>query len=122
MSTAAELLAKMMKRELFVITNMPLVPASELQANLKAHLLYLIDLEKKGILFASGPLFDRDGTMTGEGLTVVRAASIDEAERLAAADPFVVAGQRRPTVKRWVVNEGRITVSVDISDCIGQLP
>lgn len=122
MSSAAELLAKMMKRELFVITNAPLVPAAELQANLTAHLHYLIDLEKKGILFASGPLFDSDGAMTGEGLTVVRAASIDEAKRLAAADPFVMAGQRRPTVKRWVVNEGRITVSVDISDCSGQLP
>lgn len=122
MSAANELMARMMKRELYVISNVALVPPSELQENLEAHLRFLIKLEKDGVLFASGPLFGVDGAFGGEGLTIVRAASIDEAEKLAAEDPFVRAGQRQPTVKRWVVNEGRITVTVDISDCVGALP
>jgi hypothetical protein len=54
--------------------------------------------------------------MTGAGLTIVRAASFEEAEKLAKEDPFVISGQRRPTVRRWIVNEGRISVSIDLSD------
>lgn len=122
MSAADQLMSRMMRRELFVVSNVPLVPAEDMQANLEAHLRYLIDLEQRGVLFASGPLFGAHGTMSGEGLTILRAGTLEEAERLAAADPFAIAGQRRPIVKRWVVNEGRITVSVDISNGTGALP
>lgn len=118
---AADLMASMMKKQLFVIISDCLVKPEELQTNLEAHLRYLIGLENAGVLFASGPLFDGDGTMRGEGLTAVRAASFEAAEEIAAKDPFVMAGQRRPTVKSWIVNEGRVTVSVDISDCSGSL-
>lgn len=115
--TAEELMSRMMKKELFVILNTAVVSAAELRGNLKAHLDYLISLEKQGVLFASGPLFASGGEMTGEGLTIIRAGSYEEAKKIAAADPFVVAGQRTPVVKRWIVNEGRISVTVDISDC-----
>jgi uncharacterized protein YciI len=32
----------------------------------------MIGLEKKGVLFASGPLAEADGKMRGDGLTIVR--------------------------------------------------
>ncbi len=116
-----ELLGQMMAKEYYLIENRMLVAPSELGAHLEAHLEFMIGLEKDGTLFLSGPLYDREGKMTGEGITVVRAGSFEEAEEIAARDPFVVAGLRQPTVHRWVVNEGRVSVSVDLSDCSSRL-
>jgi uncharacterized protein YciI len=118
---ATTLMASMMAKEFFVIENKVLCDPPMLRSKLKEHLEYLIGIEKSGTLFASGPLFDRHGQMTGDGITIVRAQSFEEAEALASADPFVVAKLRSPTVRRWVVNEGRITVSVDLSDQRGSL-
>jgi uncharacterized protein YciI len=121
MSTAAEILAGVMAKELYLIENRCLVEPQALAPLLGEHLLYAIELEKSGKLFASGPLFDRDAA-TGHGVTIVRAASFEEAEAIAARDPFAVAGVRVPAVHRWIVNEGRISVSVDISDQRAALP
>ncbi|MCO5145066.1 MAG: YciI family protein [Aquamicrobium sp.] len=118
----AELMRPMMKRELYVILNRPLVPMAEMRRHLHAHLVYMIELEQSGVLFASGPLSEPGGEMAGEGLTIVRAASLAEAEAIAGRDPFVLAGQREPQVRKWTVNEGRITVSVDISTATAALP
>ena len=119
--TAAELLDRMMAPEFFLIENTPLAPAEQLLPVLKDHLLYLIGLEKKGTLFASGPLKDKNGTMTGAGITVVRVDSFEEAELIAYADPFVKAGLRKPTVHKWTINEGRISISLDLSDGTARL-
>ena len=118
---AKTLLARMMRKELYVILNKTLVSPAKLQSKLAAHLAYLIDLEKRGTLFASGPLTDIDGNLTGDGLTIVRAKSHKAAQRIADGDPFVRADMRKAEVKQWVVNEGRVTVQVDLSDCRGDL-
>ena len=76
----------------------------------------MIDLEKSGILFLSGPLHDDSGAMTGNGMTVIRAASFKDATAIANRDPFVKAGFREPKIHRWVVNEGRISLNIDLSD------
>lgn len=115
-------MSRMMRKELYLISSRCLVEPGELQAELRAHLLYLIKLEKEGVLFASGPLFDESDAMTGDGITIVRAAGFDGARDIADQDPFVIAGLREPHIRRWIVNEGRITVSVDLSDCGGVLP
>ena len=111
-----DLLGRMMAREYYVIENRMRADPSELGPHLEAHLRFMIALEKDGTLFLSGPLYDRDDRMTGDGITVVRAASIDEAEEIAQRDPFVQAGLREPRVSKWVVNEGRIALSIDLSD------
>jgi uncharacterized protein YciI len=118
---AKTLLARMMRKELYVILNTTLVSPAKLQSKLAAHLAYMIDLEKRGILFASGPLTDSEGNLTGDGLTIVRAKSHKAAQGIADGDPFVRAEMRKAEVKRWIVNEGRITVQVDLSDCRGYL-
>lgn len=114
--TAAELMQRMIAREFYLIDSTPLAPFEDFQPFLKDHLLYLIGLEKAGILFASGPLKDRSGTMNGAGITIVRAESFEAAEKIAANDPFVKAGLRKGTVHKWTVNEGRIAISLDLSD------
>ncbi|MBF9234850.1 YciI family protein [Microvirga alba] len=116
------LLARMMRKQLFVILNSAVAEPAALRPYLAEHLNYLIDLEKRGILFASGPFSDENGQLTGDGLTIVRATSFEDAMKIANEDPFTRSGLRKPTVRQWTVNEGRIQISVDLSDCRGDLP
>lgn len=114
--SAAELLARMAAKEFYLIENRLLTEVADLGTKLREHLLYMIDLEKSGTLFLSGPLYEKSGAMTGGGVTVVRASSFEEAENIASRDPFVAAGYRVPTIRRWVVNEGRVSLRLDLSD------
>ena len=68
----------------------------------------MIGLEKQGILFASGPLAEADGKTRGDGLTILRAASAEEARAIAEADPFVVNGLRSFELREWTVMEGSL--------------
>lgn len=82
---------------------------------LLSHYEWMIAMEKEGHVFASGPIFDKGGEQ-GVGLTVFRAENWEQAEALAAGDPFVQSGAVTFEIKRWQVNEGRIKVSIDFSD------
>lgn len=71
-----------------------------------AHLAYLADLGRRGIIAANGPLLDQsDETMRGMSVYTVDA---DEARQLAEQDPAVRAGRFRVDVARWAVAAGRI--------------
>ncbi len=109
---ASSLMDKMAKVRLFVIFWTG--DGRDLSAHLADHLEYMIAVEKDGRLFASGPLGERS---RGNGMTVVRADSAAEAEAIAAGDPFVKAGLRTYTVEPWILMEGRLSVSVSLSDC-----
>lgn len=54
--------------------------------------------------------------MTGARIPIVPADSFEEAEQIANGDPFVPAGLRTPIIHKWVMNEGRISKSLDLSD------
>ncbi|HXX04160.1 MAG TPA: YciI family protein, partial [Xanthobacteraceae bacterium] len=84
--------------------------------HLPAHLEYMIELEKRGVLFASGPLADGAGPPSGAGLTILRAANAGEARALAEADPFVIQGLRSYELKEWTVMEGAFGLRVNLSD------
>ena len=71
---------------------------------------------KAGALFASGPLTTAPGQPAGDGLTVLRAASLDEARAIAEADPFVINKLRTFEVREWTVMEGSIGLTVNLSD------
>lgn len=80
------------------------------------HLLWLLDKEKCGVLLLSGPFVDETGyeNFDGSGQAVIRASSLAEAERIAATEPFAKAGLRKNTVFGWRVNEGQITIKVNL--------
>ena len=79
------------------------------------HYRWLIGLEKQGKVFASGPVFDKDGEKSA-GVTVFSTETWEEAESLAAEDPFCASGAMEFSLKRWQINEGRINIAVDFSD------
>jgi len=112
----AELTQKMLRRKLYAVLSQPSPTPEKLKALLPSHLEYMIGLEKRGVLFASGPLADGEGPPNGAGLTVLRAASAQEARALAEADPFVVNGLRTFELKEWTIMEGTLGLRVNLSD------
>jgi uncharacterized protein len=112
----AELTRKMLRKKLYVLISKPVVPPENLKPFLMAHLEYMIGLEKRGVVFASGPLADGEGPPSGHGLTVLRAASAAEARALAEGDPFFVNGLRTFELKEWTIMEGALSLRVNLSD------
>ena len=112
----AELTQKMLRRKLYAVLSHPSPSPEKLKALLPAHLEYMISLEKRGVLFASGPLSDGKGPPSGAGLTVLRVADINQARALAEADPFVRNGLRTFEVKEWTIMEGTLGLRVNLSD------
>ncbi|HEY2243528.1 MAG: YciI family protein [Xanthobacteraceae bacterium] len=113
---AAELMGKMLRKKLYVLISKPLVPPEKLKPLLATHLDYMVDLEKRGVLFASGPLTEPDGAPSGHGLSVLRVKDAAEARRIAQAEPFFAQGLRSFELKEWTVMEGMLGVRVNLSD------
>ncbi len=103
-------------KELYVIFTIPNATREEMMPVMPDHLARQVELEKQGILFAAGPMFEEGGKAPVRGMVIVRANSFDEARAIADADPFHKAGLRTYTLDRWVVNEGSYTVNVKYSD------
>ncbi len=112
----AALTQKMLRKKLYVVMSRPLVGPEQLKPVLAAHLEYMIGLEKRGVVFASGPLADGEGPPSGHGLTVLRVASAKEARSIAEADPFFVNKLRTFELKEWTIMEGTLGLRVNLSD------
>jgi uncharacterized protein YciI len=112
----AELTRTMLRKKLYVVLTRPVAGPEAIAAALPAHLEYMIGLEKAGALFASGPLTEPGSAPRGDGLTILRAASAEEARRIAEADPFSREGLRTFEVREWTVMEGSLGLKVNLSD------
>ena len=111
-----QLTQRMLRKKLYVILSKGGATAEQLSAVLPRHLEYMIVLEKTGVLFASGPLSAPPGAPAGDGLTILRAASAEEARSIASADPFVINRLRSFEVREWTLMEGSFGVKVNFSD------
>ena len=99
--------------ELYRVDTTPVVAPEEMQKHLPEHLEYQKKLEAEGKLFMAGPVSDENGSMmTGSGMILYRANSIEEATRLAEQDPMHLSGARNFTVRAWLVNEGSLGLNV----------
>jgi uncharacterized protein YciI len=104
---------------LYVISSKPTDGLGPIQQHVEAHLAYQSELERKGIMFAAGPLASEDLTeWLGEGLFMYRADSIDEARSIAEADPMHSSGARAFTIREWMMNEGSCSIQVYYSSGI----
>ena len=106
----------MLRRKFYAVLSQPSPAPGKLKALLPAHLEYMIGLERRGLLFASGPLSDGAGPPSGAGLTILRVASAQEARAVADADPFVVNGLWTYELKEWTIMEGTLGLRVNLSD------
>ncbi len=103
--------------EVFVVVSTPVAGPEAVRANLPDHLAYIGSLEASGSLMFAGPLSDESGTqMQGTGMLILRAESFDAAKLLAENDPMHISGARSFTLRKWLINEGSLTVSVNLAD------
>jgi uncharacterized protein len=111
----AQLTQGMLRKKLYVILSKGAASPDRIRDVLPLHLEYMIDLERQGLVFASGPLASEEG-MRGDGMTILRTTSAEETRRIAAADPFVAQGLRTFEVREWTVMEGSLALKVNFSD------
>jgi uncharacterized protein YciI len=112
--------AKLLGKEMYLIVTRP-VRSPEIEKRLADHIAHQIDMEKRGIMFAAGPLYSRGSNIPEAGMFVLRANSFEEAEVLAKEDPLHRAGLRTFTLQKWRVNEGSITITVNYSDASAKI-
>jgi uncharacterized protein YciI len=113
---AAALMQKMLRKKLYVLISTPRVAPDALKPLLAAHLDYMIGLERRGLLFASGPFTDPDGAPSGHGLTILRVKDAAEARTIAEAEPFFKNGLRSFELKEWTMMEGTLGLRINLSD------
>ncbi len=102
--------------ELYVAYSTPAQGPEAVKAALPDHLAYQAKLESEGKLMFAGPMSDETGTqMQGIGMIVLRAATFDEAKDLADNDPMHASGARSYILRKWLINEGGLTLSVRLS-------
>ncbi|MEO1780012.1 MAG: YciI family protein [Pseudomonadota bacterium] len=102
--------------ELYVAMSTPAKAPEDVKAALPDHLAYQATLERAGKLAFAGPMSDETGEhMQGMGLIIYRADSLAAARALADDDPMHKAGARSYTLRRWMINEGSLTLSVGLS-------
>lgn len=102
--------------ELYVALSTPAKAPEDVKASLPDHLAYQEDLERAGQLAFAGPMSDETGEhMQGMGLIIYRAESLEAARKLAEADPMHKSGARSFVLRRWMINEGSLNLSVGLS-------
>jgi uncharacterized protein len=116
MDEAVRLSAGMLNKRLFVMLR-SCIRADRIQAHVAAHLRWMIAAERRGIIFASGP-FVAEGQPMGVagGMTILRAASREEAEAIARQDPFIAEGVYGFEIREWRLMEGSFSVTVRYSE------
>jgi uncharacterized protein YciI len=102
--------------ELYAAVSTPAKEPQDVKAVLPEHLAYQAELERIGALAFAGPMSDETGDqMQGMGLIIYRADSLEAARVLAENDPMHKSGARSFTLRRWMINEGSVTLSVGLS-------
>jgi uncharacterized protein len=118
-ATEAPLLDSLANLRVWLIETVPAKP-EQFQDVIGEHLEYQFMLEREGIMFAAGPLLGpEDVKPSGPGLIAIRASSLEEAKRIADADPMHSSGTRTYSIRQWIINEGSINVTIRLS---GQNP
>lgn len=77
------------------------------------HLRWLSSREAEGSLVLSGPIGPGE-SWDGTGMCVLRGESQQEVEALVKTEPFDKAGLRMNKVDHWQVNEGSLTIRVNL--------
>lgn len=105
-----------LKLQLYIVTSTA-IHLDAVKQNVEAHRAYLKGLENQNVLFAAGPLLTDDGQhFVGNGLWICRASSVKAAAAIAQADPMHRSGARTFTIRPWLLNFGKITIQITLSE------
>ena len=84
----------------YLIQRRPVRPREEWTVGLDQHLVWMKEQHETGRILFSGPSADRK-----LGIYVIRAGSREEAERIAASDPYTKAGFCAFDLIEWEVHQ-----------------
>ena len=102
--------------EVFVVQSAPAGTPDAVKANLPDHLAYQAQMEAEGHLVFAGPVSDETGDlMEGAGMIIYRAPNFEAARALAEGDPMHASGARTYELRKWLINEGGLSLSVSLS-------
>jgi uncharacterized protein len=101
---------------LFLIISTPVKPHEQVMAMLPTHLERQMELERQGILFSAGPLFEEGSQTPSAGCIIIRAKDFEAARKIADGDPMHANGLRSYEIRRWKINEGSYSVTFTYSD------
>jgi len=106
----------MLQMQLYVVSTTPTAGLGPVMENLEAHLAFQVSLEERGIMVGAGPHWEDDEhTWSGDGMVIIRADSLAHAHEIAASEPMHSSGARSFAIRPWLLNEGRLTITVDFS-------
>jgi uncharacterized protein YciI len=109
-----DLLSAMIRKTLYAVISRVNAAPEEILPHVVDHLTYMDGLEAKGLLWASGP-FVQPGVLVGDGLTIFRTASLEEARQLIEDEPLTKLNLRTYEIHPWELREGKITVDLNAS-------
>ena len=110
-------IADFLSMDLYVYETTLAGTAEDFKNTVSDHLDYQVMLENKGVMFGAGPMYEEGGTgHPTSGLIIIRANSFEEAKAIADADPFHARGVRTYKLRKWTLNEGSFSFTVNISD------
>ena len=116
----SDMQARLPKLQFYMVFMRPVDPSADPRPMLaqhgRPHLLFLHDLERRGILLASGPQRAEEGHWDGTGVAVLRADSLAAARAIAEQEPLHVAGLRRNEVLGWQISEASFTFTLRLLD------
>lgn len=78
----------------------PLIPRDQWTTSLDTHLKWMEQMHRQGKILLSGPNPER--TL---GIYLIKAESREEAERVAAGDPYTVAGHTTFDLIEWEIHQ-----------------
>src|ERR1700749_1490653 len=109
-------LARLLGRDYWLVRSIPRPRTNEdaVAACVQEQRAWLLDLERRALLLASGPLLSGPGTGPGSGVTILRVPDEETARKIAGGDPFVRHGLRTFELYRWRLNEGSVGVRVSL--------
>ena len=84
----------------YLVLRRPIKPREEWTVSLDQHLVWMKQQHDTGKILFSGPTTDRK-----YGVYVIRAAGKDEAETIAAGDPYTAAGFCSFELLEWEVHQ-----------------
>jgi uncharacterized protein len=114
-------LARTVRKRLWAAISHVNADADAIKPHVEEHLEYMAKLEEEGRLWASGP-FVVPGVLVGDGLTILRADTEEDARALMDAEPLTKLNLRTYELHLWELREGRIIVEVNASASSAALP
>ena len=108
-------LAKSAALRVFVVFRRLVNPALMMEIR-SEHLHWMLENERSGVLFMSGPLSRDSGDAPYNGLTMIRAESIENARSIIEDEPFIARGVMTYDLAEWTIYEGALPVTMLISE------